>query len=282
LPSANADLIKRVLAKMDNLHVDECNKFLHDMGDAAGTLTANLSKVTEHTIDAWRMVSAYTDLRKDFDILQNASLLLRNAKLESSGLTSGLLKRLIDGNHGDGAVALAQLLKGYHELVSSGTKFKKNDKMIEELAKGANFAVGERWIQRYITSHVDDFKGAEITFEEILDAGNVTRRVDVVNVVNKKRIFYEFKSVREVPPANFANQFLKDLNNPNVSEFDQLRWIFDGEKVKELKKADFINELNKVTIPPEIIKKWIERPGASQKDLIELLENKFDTIFLIR
>jgi hypothetical protein len=95
---------------------------------------------------------------------------------------------------------------------------------------------------------VNEFKGMLIKFEEMIEAGSESRIVDVVN----------------------------------VSEFDQLRWIFDGEKVKELKKADFINELNKVTIPPEIIQKWTKSPGASQNDLIKLLENKFDTIFLIK
>ena len=49
------------------------------------------------------------------------------------------------------------------------------------------FAEGERWIQRYILEHPDEFKGRTLTFESRLDAGETVRRVDVV-----ERIDYDF------------------------------------------------------------------------------------------
>ncbi|WP_106598736.1 hypothetical protein [Dyadobacter jiangsuensis] len=42
--------------------------------------------------------------------------------------------------------------------------------------------------------------------------------------------YFEFKSYGSVPPANFAEQFLKDLNNPDIIDLNQLRWLFDAAK----------------------------------------------------
>jgi hypothetical protein len=63
-----------------------------------------------------------------------------------------------------------------------------------------------------------------------------------------KRIFYEFKSVRDIPSQHFARQFINDLNLPGVESLEQIKWIFDGKKVSNLNKVDFINELKNAEI----------------------------------
>jgi hypothetical protein len=34
--------------------------------------------------------------------------------------------------------------------------------------------------------------------------------------------------VKEVPPPNFNDQFVKDLLNDDVKRLSQIKWIFDG------------------------------------------------------
>lgn len=54
-------------------------------------------------------------------------------------------------------------------------------------------------------------------------------------------IYYEFKSVAKVPPAHFAEQFLKDLQN--ADNLDQIKWIFDGKKLDNLPQDKFLKAL---------------------------------------
>ena len=66
-----------------------------------------------------------------------------------------------------------------------------------------------------------------------------------------------FKSVKDLPPDDFLEQFGKDLANPDVSDLSQLKWVFDGKKVSQgqltsaIKKA--IEEWN---VPEDVLKNW--------------------------
>jgi hypothetical protein len=154
--------------------------------------------------------------------------------------------------------------------------------LITDLEKtGTNFAEGAQWIQRYIVNNADEFKGMTLTFEEIEDvAGLGIRRVDVVvDISETKRIFYEFKSVLNIPPQHFAEQFIKDLDI--ADDLTQIKWIFDGKKISSLNKNKFLKELRKADIPDGVIKKWTTIDGNID-DLLGLIENKFDNIFLIK
>ena len=76
----------------------------------------------------------------------------------------------------------------------------------------------------------------KLYFEVTEEVGEKIRRVDmVVEDEILGNIFYEFKSVKDVPPANFLERFGKDLANTEVSDLSQIKWIFDGKKVP----ADF-------------------------------------------
>jgi hypothetical protein len=119
-------------------------------------------------------------------------------------------------------------------------------------------------------NNTDEFKGVL--------AGK--RRVDVVvDVSDTKRIFYEFKSTKDVPPYEFAAQFIKDLSIAN--DLDQIKWIFDGKKVTSLDKTKFLDELRKIDISNDVIKKWTGRDGKLD-DMLKLIENEFNNIFIIK
>ena len=143
------------------------------------------------------------------------------------------------------------------------------------------FAEGERWVQRYILEHSDEFKGCTLTFESRLDAGETVRRVDVVVSFGEDMIYYEFKSVKNLPPSNFAKQFLKDLEI--ADNLDQIKWYFDGSKISRLDKEVFLRELEKVEINRKIIVKWVTLKEQQTKEgFINFINKNFDLIFQIK
>jgi hypothetical protein len=103
--------------------------------------------------------------------------------------------------------------------------------------------------------------------------------VAVTKISDAKRIFYEFKSVIKTPPDRFAIQFIKDLSI--ADDLDQIKWIFDGNKVTTLDKAKFLDELRKVDIAENTINKWVKGfNNPTKSNLIDFLDDNFDKIFL--
>ena len=61
----------------------------------------------------------------------------------------------------------------------------------------------------------------------------------VVEYPLESRVYYEFKSVKNLPPKDFIQQFSNDLTRPNFNiDMENLRWVFDGRKIspKDLQK----------------------------------------------
>ena len=115
------------------------------------------------------------------------------------------------------------------------------------------------------------------------------RYFDVADISDANKIlFYEFKSVAKVPPAHFAEQFLKDLSNKDVTSLDQIKWIFDGRKnpigtkqSQSFKEAmeeaiDNLPLIDGTPVTDSLVKKF----GVKDSDeLKNLIENNFDKIF---
>ena len=140
----------------------------------------------------------------------------------------------------------------------------------------------ERWIQRYFLSHPEEFKGRVITFESRLELGKTTRIVDVVVDASSTRpCYYEFKSVTNIPPHDFAQQFLKDLEIAN--DLSQIKWYFDGKKISNLDKELFLEELEKVEIDDKLISKWTSNlQESTEKSFLEFIDDNFNIIFQIK
>jgi len=98
----------------------------------------------------------------------------------------------------------------------------------------------------------------------------------------QKNKFLEFKSVKDVPPNYFGEQFINDLKLPEVESLDQLKWYFDGSKVSgDLPKEKFMDILEKADIDESVIKKFItERRNPTKADLIDLISENFEGIFV--
>ena len=61
----------------------------------------------------------------------------------------------------------------------------------------------------------------------------------VVEYPQGGKVYYEFKSVKSLPPKDFIQQFSNDLTRPNFNiDMENLRWVFDGRKIspKDLQK----------------------------------------------
>ena len=88
----------------------------------------------------------------------------------------------------------------------------------------------------------------------------------------------EFKSVKDVPPANFLEQFGKDLKNTDVSDLSQIKWIFDGKKAPADFKEKMLEEIKKIVLTDDMATKL----GKDNKDVLfeEILTN-FDNIFIV-
>jgi hypothetical protein len=134
-------------------------------------------------------------------------------------------------------------------------------------------------------NNTGEFKNTVVTFEETMRAGENVRRVDVVvkQAGDATQIFYEFKSVRDVPPQHFAEQFIKDLSLNDLNELSQIKWIFDSKKIASLNKEKFLDELRKADIPDGVIKRWVKDIEEPTKlDLLKFISDNFDNIFKIK
>ena len=80
------------------------------------------------------------------------------------------------------------------------------------------------------------------------------------------------KSVQEIPPYNFTEQFGKDLLKDKVNDLSQLKWVFDGKKVTQEQLVETMKKtFEEWNIPDNIKKKWINDKRTEEKFKTELL-----------
>lgn len=77
------------------------------------------------------------------------------------------------------------------------------------------------------------------------------------------------KSVQEIPPYNFVEQFSKDLLNDKVDDLSQLKWVFDGKKVTQEQLTEVMRKtIEEWNIPDAVLNKW-GKLGYSKNKLKE-------------
>ncbi len=133
--------------------------------------------------------------------------------------------------------------------------------LLSDLKKGGGFSVGSEWVMRYIAENGAELSGRKLRFEVVEtiedESRNLIRRIDVVDETTDQFIFYEFKSVKNIPPVNFYEQFGKDLMLEDVTSLDQIKWIFDGRKVTQRQLTENItNAIKQWKVPETILRKW--------------------------
>ena len=95
----------------------------------------------------------------------------------------------------------------------------------------------------------------------------------IVKYPGQSPVYYEFKSVKNLPPNDFVGQFSNDLDRPNFN-IDNLRWVFDGEKIQA-------NDLQKLRHKLEsvITHKMAKRYGYASAN--GMIKDLLDKVFII-
>ena len=138
----------------------------------------------------------------------------------------------------------------------------------------SSFREGAEWTLRYLANHADQFTSASKISFEVDEQLKVGRRVVdmVVEYPLRSTVYYEFKSVKNLPPKDFIQQFSKDLTRLNF-EMDNLKWVFDGKKIT---RSD-MEKLRKPLL--EIIKK--KSPNLALDELEETVGSLLDKVFVV-
>jgi len=236
--------------------------------------------------EGWVAVSGKATLRKDLGVLNNATDILNSPNLKAAGLDRDALQRIVEvqKNLDSAAPDFKELL----ENIVAAEKFADRpgfDKVLSSLqntaAKGAPL-IGANYTLKFLKE-----KGGNITaikFEEkILDGARI---VDMTGKVNGKDIFFEFKSVKDLPPGDFGKQFTNDLINSDSLE--QIKWVFDSTKVDASKlaanKSSLLNQLEKSLetlsqreLEGMAFKYGVQKPTVAE--ITKVVSDNFEKIF---
>jgi len=85
--------------------------------------------------------------------------------------------------------------------------------------------------------------------------------------------------VKDVPPNNFDEQFVKDLLNDDVNDLSQIKWIFDRRKISKKDLEALKNRIKTMDIPDEAAKNvGMETVGELKGEI----EKQFYEIFQVQ
>ncbi|MCB0687130.1 MAG: hypothetical protein KDC53_11410 [Saprospiraceae bacterium] len=245
-------------------------------------------------VKAWETLIAHPLIRKDIATLKSINKILDNAGIANIISKEDLqmsVKKLAEKGVKcrtclSGNPAYRYLDEILDDLEHGATKFRDNyTSVITGFKQGGNFTEGAIFVADAVKRYGNDFpSGTLFEFTEVTTGG--VRRVDVrVNngFNGNKDVFFEFKSVQDVPPTGFATQFVKDLDLPEVDNLGQLRWWFDGNKISSLPKQKFLDQLNAASIDQPIIDKLLPNiTNPTKIDLLQKISQDFDQIFSIK
>ncbi len=221
-----------------------------------------------------------TGLKTNTDVLNAFIIAKNNTKLKELGFTDDLLASI------NGAANLS-----YLNVLNNLNRFANNvsaknitlvdfNKIFSELYESAAKRDGANWVINYVGGHADAFINKTIKFEYYVSNEIGGRFIDLTDISNdSKKIFFEFKSVSSVPPGHFSEQFIKDLTNAN--SLDQVKWIFNGAKNPPDFRTNMINAIDNLPLTDNLAKKFLGRNNATIDDLKDLLESKFNEIFIL-
>ena len=141
----------------------------------------------------------------------------------------------------------------------------------------SSFREGAEWTLRYLANNADEFTGAsKVSFEvqEILPNGRKRIADMVVEYPLESRVYYEFKSVKNLPPKDFIQQFSNDLTRLNA-RMDNLKWVFDGKKIQAKDLQKLRNKLESV-ITDDMARNY----GYDDAD--DMIKVLLDKVFVVR
>ncbi len=229
-------------------------------------------------VDAQELLirSGHPKLAQQVDALRVVVDIRNHRNFKAFGLTDELLGRIASTINTDG---YAQIVSNLRVLIDKfdPNKIKGLELLVNNLGHTeSSFREGAEWTLRYLANNADEFTGAsKISFEvpEILPNGRKRIADMIVNYPGQSPVYYEFKSVKNLPPNDFVGQFSNDLDRPNFN-IDNLRWVFDGEKIQA-------NDLQKLRHKLEsvITHKMAKRYGYASAN--GMIKDLLDKVFII-
>ena len=228
---------------------------------------------------SWKLLrdAGRTQLMKNADVLETLTRIRANKNLKKIGATDELLAK-IQGVEG---VNYEQVLNNLdlfaNNMAKNNVTLNDFNKVLNQLTQEVSKRDGANWIVEYLAKNSDQFKGKTIKFEEFNSTTLGGRFVDVTDeTFSFNKIFYEFKSVKTVPPKDFAEQFMKDLSNAN--NLSQIKWIFNGSKNPPNFKQNMLEAIDKLPLTDNLGKKLLGE--NSNKEFLKLrIKKDFDEIF---
>ena len=235
---------------------------------------------------SWKLLkdAGRTQLMKNADVLETLTRIRNHPQLSSFGLTDKMLVGLKGSGLGE-KISYKVLLE---EIETFMTLFDPKDieqfsHLVRDLQKGGTWTEGAEWTLRYLNQNTINFKGRKLVFEQIEKWGDIENKIIRITDVTDKtmdnfKIFYEFKSVKTVPPKDFAEQFMKDLSN--ADNLSQIKWIFNGSKNPVDFKKNMLEAIDKLPLTDNLAKKFLRTvDNPTSKDLKKHLIKNFEVIF---
>ncbi|WP_335966824.1 fibronectin type III domain-containing protein [Galbibacter sp. PAP.153] len=262
-----------------NLDTDALKLLNKDLTDKA---FATAIKNNPELLEAWKLLNnaRRTGLRKDIKALTSIAELRKSTAFKALGLNDEILT-FIKGSQNLAYIDIINSLQKFgNEVSSKSIKIENFRYVLSDLKRGESFSEGAEWITRYLGDNATDFTGKSIKFEEILKTSENIRRVDVIDLSDVDNfIFYEFKSVKDVPPGHFKEQFIKDLEI--AKNLDQIKWLFDGRKAPPNFKENMLKAIDELPLTDQLARKFLPgelnpTPMKLREEIISQLEEIFN------
>ena len=230
---------------------------------------------------SWKLLrdAGRTQLMKNADVLETLTRIRSNKNLKKIGATDELLAK-IQGVEG---VNYEQVLNNLdlfaNNMAKNNVTLNDFNKVLNQLTQEVSKRDGANWIVEYLAKNSDQFKGKTIKFEEFNSTTLGGRFIDVTDeTFSFNKIFYEFKSVKTVPPKDFAEQFMKDLSN--ADNLSQIKWIFNGNKNPVDFRKNMLEAIDKLPLTENLAVKLIQEKNINK--LRRYLKDNLEDIFLLK
>ena len=230
---------------------------------------------------SWKLLrdAGRTQLMKNADVLETLTRIRANKNLKKIEATDELLAK-IQGVEG---VSYEQVLNNLdlfaNNMAKNNVTLNDFNKVLNQLTQEVSKRDGANWIVEYLAKNSDQFKGKTIKFEEFNSTTLGGRFIDVTDeTFSFNKIFYEFKSVKTVPPKDFAEQFMKDLSN--ADNLSQIKWIFNGNKNPVDFRKNMLEAIDKLPLTENLAVKLIQEKNINK--LRRYLKDNLEDIFLLK
>ena len=267
-------------------------------GDTNARLAHTAEDIAEDTAEktAKEVAEEYAKseklLRERVDNPDSSNALFRNAEavnaltrlrnnpiLRKLGLTDEIASKLKGAENLSFTQIIDNLENFARKIVDNNVELKDFNKVLRQLTEGGGKSDGANWVITYITKHIGEFKGRKLVFEEFNSTNLGGRFIDVTDeTIVRSKVFYEFKSVKTVPPKDFAEQFMKDLSN--ADNLSQIKWIFNGSKNPVDFKKNMLEAIDKLPLTENLAVKLIQEKNINK--LRRYLKDNLEDIFLLK